>query len=1302
MLRKFTLALLSLLLVPLGMMAQSVTVDPSTGKLIAAFTYDGEVGFENGWCAMWKHEQLGLAFTVADDDLLSEGGDISNPADNINTSVDGNNLVVMGGVERDLYCVLSLPKGYSFTGYKMVLLNNLNGQTVKQMHIGYTSNTSTTYVSVDKVMYETDANFDISNYKVKTATMSGALDASTTTEYTLEREVTESTNLLYFRLNRGNDAFYGVTIKEFTVYFTAEGHFDTQVAPQQVGLGASYVTAPFYASKTDIGVVTAKEKNNKTYYSYDYKNVMDVDANIHIYRSDAVANGIASTDAGEKTIYPVKVDGEYQYAFGNGTYYVETPTQVTGQTGVIYPIGYRITGAKFDYKKGKQTSAGEKPIKACYITYTRNSQTYYLNDQLQFQAGQPFAWEIDDLGNITTSGGKRMLSCYGSLDERDLSFSTKKDSKYNLKRDSQGRIYYQSSTSYYYLQYYTSLGYYSTSNDGTEYYSWGASVNYWNEVTGIYGQYVPKVVKSTNAYNSNAGVYSWSDLYETNPYDYDYYRITGCYLSGYLATSTIDKSAKIPYAGYTPATAGTITIYKQTGVNSEGNYTESTETITVNGTAASKSLTGLNNDAVKFTVSGLPTGTQALVNVTLTMESLDPYIDKMNIVGRSGQLEMSQEFTAENFMVSGGDFVFHIPQDYSQNDITFSFEDLYSKYGDNTYYTDTDLEKDGNARYSFVSSDYFLDFDGKVGDGENDATTDAGLYDTRYKKAADSGTPPAGINYDYTTKVVATKAGDVVFKFNNAEELENTSGQTQNKYLEEYPFSVTAYTDPNGVTKGNFTQIKLNATNANGLSNSGTYYLFTADETRYNIAPTTAWQHRMYAFYRMGITLVAKSYTPVVTWTKIYDKTCYNKDNKDAFDSMWGAELATKDGNKPAKGYLSTKEINDAIEDNLDDTGNNGPKDFDQILYVDASELKSIVSSNTITMAQLQAKLAKNVLFYIPENQSSQLNNFAFKVGEGKFRAAQNIVITDRNPFFAKYEIQVPTANYASYTRDITWNADWDYTKYATIVLPYALTLVDGAHSEPAIDDEGHLYSPSKFTLSKMDAMSHDKAETDQMYDYRAKGFAHFTQITGNKSEAHKPYMVSITNLAGKNIPFTATEKGAKIEKTPAGGNFTGETLTGKIGKNNYTFTNEGGFSGIKLDAHNQENDENPGYFYYASGKFVNSKNLRKTKQYVFTYPFRSYYSYTKTGGAKDIEVLNITFDWDDISGIKDAIGNPDMVVKTGKGVIMVASGADNALRIYGMNGSAIAIDSLGAGEQRSYAVPSGVYVVNGVKVTVK
>jgi len=233
-----------------------------------------------------------------------------------------------------------------------------------------------------------------------------------------------------------------------------------------------------------------------------------------------------------------------------------------------------------------------------------------------------------------------------------------------------------------------------------------------------------------------------------------------------------------------------------------------------------------------------------------------------------------------------------------------------------------------------------------------------------------------------------------------------------------------------------------------------------------------------------------------------------------------------------------------------------------------------------------------------------------------------------------------------------------------------------------------------------MTKLSHDKSETAQMLDYYKQGKALFETIDGDMSEPNVPYMVEISNTAGKDIPFTASQKGALVVATTGNGNYEGESLDGTIGTIGYSFLNQGGYSGMKLDAHN--NDNNPGYFYFAAGKFLNSKNLNKKKNYVWVYPFRSYYSYTSTNPAKYMVSFDVTFDSDEIDGIAEIASRPDMLVKTGKGVITVGSATDNQVRIYGLNGVNVISDNLNSGDERTYTVPSGVYVVNGVKVIVK
>ena len=185
--------------------AQNVTISPTTGNLVAALTGQNETGFAAGWSSMWRHEQLPLTFTVADDGDLTDGGELQIPAGNI-CKYNGN-LVIGGGQPSDLYCVLSLPKGYHITGYKMVLLNNLKRETVNNMTCG----------AVTNVMYETNSSFNTSGAYAQSDVMGGTKD---TREHVVERSGI-ATNQLYFRMTGGgNSAYYYVTIKSFEVWFT--------------------------------------------------------------------------------------------------------------------------------------------------------------------------------------------------------------------------------------------------------------------------------------------------------------------------------------------------------------------------------------------------------------------------------------------------------------------------------------------------------------------------------------------------------------------------------------------------------------------------------------------------------------------------------------------------------------------------------------------------------------------------------------------------------------------------------------------------------------------------------------------------------------------------------------------------------------------------------------------------------------------------------------------------------------------------------------------------------------------------
>jgi len=1259
-------------------LAANVTVSPTTGKLIAAKTGGyNETGAVRGWSAMWRHEQLNLTLTVSDFQNLTPGYELQTPAGNIceyqKNSTIGNKLVLAGGEDYQGYMVLSLPKGYKITGYKIVFLNNLDGSTVKQMK----------GVAQDKTVYETDKSFNTESAYANTGTMSGNSD---TKEYTLERnsENDESLgNQLYFKIEHSATEYFLLTIKSFEVFFSAEGTFNAEVAPTSKGAAKSLVTIPFTTSKLDLGPITRFQGTGGTwYYGYDYTKVTDLPAYNYLYQEDAVLDGVPADVAENKNIYPLTVDGQTVFGFGNDTYFVETPTKLFTSTGLSTPIGYRIVGAVFT-PLWSTTTVPSTTVEqdGCYIYFTRrsgyNTRYYFLNHNLHYvETESPEKWEVDEQKRIKCDNG--YLSCEGEGESRTLSFSSVADNIFNLRieeNDGNNYIYYMSdSGNKYYLQ---------TSTSSTT---------------------TPSVVKN---------------------------------LSSSSRAKAVNTTINVTVPAFNPGSY-TLTIYEPDGKAIE-------KTLPVNGATEPYTTTSkFNNDAIKFKISGLEDGKQALLSVTLLMQALDPYIDKMDIVcsDANNVLELKQTFTANDFSVSGGRFVFYVPEDYGNQDLTFTFSDLYSNYGDETYYGNTNSVNYG--RYSFVTSPYFVPIDGYE---------DNGLYDAAYNAGA-----------PYTNKVYTSTAGNVRFKFNNAEDLKNDGGQTGTSYLMEYPFSVSQYLqtyDPDVASnpaKANFISCVLNASKDD--QKSDTYYVFTADETRYNIAPGSkktvdgeevsvphAWEHRSYAFYRMDIELRAKTFTPNISVEKVYDKTCYVKDGNDVEDSMWKVTLDTSDTEDGVKvdGYLSVQEILDnikgreasgdkpAIVGKLDPNNVNGPASMKQILCMDATNLVQIVKSKsgntTLDLQTLRNEMAANSLIFMPENTTSIIDNVAFKTTSGSFRAGRHIVLNDKQPFYTPYDIRVDGANYATYTREYTTDAYGKVT-FGTVMLPFTVSVDDkGEHTNVA----GVPGAGGKFTVNVM--KNKQDIAVDKGVDY---GKTYFAPLTGEETTvANTPYMINVTadptpaepaeddetgTETESNVSYIVSEKGALIVATTGGvvdpvvtdpednkkttQAFTGKYYVGEEAKGStldngtYDFTNKGSYSGGKFDRAISED-----VFYFARDRYVNLHVLSSAKRYLYSYPFRSAYTYTASKSpAKQMKGFFVSFDEleNGTTGIEDATTEADLMVRAGNGSITLTATRSQAVAIHAISGVNMNRIQLNAGETKVVNLPAGIYVVNNVKIVVK
>ncbi len=715
------------------------------------------------------------------------------------------------------------------------------------------------------------------------------------------------------------------------------------------------------------------------------------------------------------------------------------------------------------------------------------------------------------------------------------------------------------------------------------------------------------------------------------------YRITGATIYGRKNTNN-DKDF-------------TLRLYDKDGVS----YTD----YTVNSTTDQAfSVDDMNNDAVKFEIIG---SDNALVYMDVKMQALNPYIYSMDVVCHDLKgYTLTNTFTASNFSVRGGKFTFYVP-DESEGKWTFTFENLRSNYADNTYYDGTGI---GKSRYNFVASPYWK--------------TAYNLYNAEYDP-----------DHTYTDKVSVDKVGNNPFRFNNADELDNNSTDTQTRYWTEHPFSIQEYlSQNNGDNKFNVMIVPEDQT--------GNAYLFTADETRYNIAPTSASEHRNYAFYHMEVDVIKKTYTPAVELTPLYGTTCYDGDAELAH---YGVKITTINADKtPVEGYLTSEQIATAINNKIAEAGISAS----QILYVDASELLNVYQPDKLK--ELQANLGKNALLYLPQYTTLASNNCATKTLAGTFTSCSNIILTDKHPFYAPYDISVSASDYVKYDRMMTVVNSQEYgqSANATIMLPFTLNLDENAQHRN-LDYNGNPVNNVTFTVKTLQAdncMSYTNEPAGNPIDYY-ENYAHFVNYTGTLTEANKPYMVHVENApAEASCLFTALQYGATIKAT-SGMNeddytFNGDNATGTLANTACTFTPKASYAGTKLD-------KTGNYFYFAKNWFLCSKNI-VSGPWLYVYPFRGYFMYE---GSTSASRFGIVFDENNkqTDGIENTLTGDNsngISLSTGDRAIIIAAPADTTIRITHVGGSVMTKLSLKAGEQQTVSVPAGIYIVNDRKVVVK
>lgn len=1131
------------------LLAQTVNISPKTGNVISAVSTSGENHLD-GYGGAWLHNQIPLTWLTADENTLTDAGLLKTHANNISAKTD--KFVICGGKPNDGYFTLSLPKGYRFTGYKMVLTNNVTSADCS-LSLGRGNYT----------MFEKSARFG----STIVSTNLGQHNTSNNTEYTLQRTSTSASdmgNILYFQLGRGSDDTYvAVYVKSFEITFECADPFTEKLAPSStITTGVDCVNLPFTTERIDLGAVTWSKGNQGSYANrYNYENIKDLLANFALYDEGGIENG--SAVANKTTNGHITTIGNY-YGLKNDTYYIEVPTDATAQGGINIPLGYRITGAKIHYTNAAPSSA----IKLGDSFYITDGKGKYMNANLKFTS-TPVVWNSNADGKVWTE------NTYLRENNRSLTTTTnsKNASSFNVEETN---LYYQGWFTKYYI-----------SN------------------------------------NNDSGSFSGT-------------------------------RAVLVSTGKAEASSYTVTLYDKDG-------TTEAQSADVNGNNANGTLevTGLNNDAIMFKVSGLTGNATAYLYAELTLEALNPYISKVDVVAKQldNEQTISQQYLADDFAIGNGLIDFKVPVNFAQKTIQFSFDNLTCKKADDTY--GPQLSSTGNSRYNFVNSFYY----NRIGENLQAHRTDAA-------------------NYDYTKKVAVAVTGTQAFKVNNSDKFKaGTSQSTETFYYEEFRYSNSKYT----AQGGNFEEIQL----ANG--NEKNVYLMVVDETRYNIAPTTTPRHAFYAYYTTNIKLSTEEYEPALTYVKVYDNAMLAS----GFDpnAYYGVKVGAKkkDENtevEAGKGYLFAKQIVDQIK--ADVKNQVAPVDTMHILYVDASGLNAVLYGTDTQWGKIEDiknLIGTNAMIYLPQGATYSLDNLASKTVSGDFKAENNIILADKQPFYAPYDIRIDANNYAQYTREITNNNG--VVQYASLVLPFTVTIDEnGTHT----NDDGQ----SKFTFYKMqltNALS-DPTQTDN-YNYEVTG--HFEPLSGMlATESNKPYLVIIDNETkeeGADILFVARQHGASIIKTPA--SLDGETAKGTLGSAEVSFVQHGTLNGVQLD-------KNKGYFYFAKERFVSSLNLT-TSDHVYVMPFRTYYDYA---GAAQARYMNISLEPNsDITGISDiTTGNEDRPFgfASGSGSLTITAFADITVNVRAVNGQTVERCTLKAGETRTVNVPAGIYIVNDKKVAVK
>ena len=352
--------------------AQTVSISPKTGNVISAASYSDESHLA-GFGGAWVHGQLPMTLVSSDKSGLTGNGLMKEHANNVGVS-DGS-LVFASGKSAEVinHLSLSLPKGYRFTSYKIVMDYDDDGEqasTFKEMDAAFS-----------KVNKSVTVSLGTKGAVLQRTSMSDA----------------DMGNILYFRQDHPTGTAR-VKVTSFVVTFECTDQFSEALRPASLSSAVSCVALPFQTQRVDFGQIKMETKKDYTSYKYDYNNVKDLAANFLFYDEAGIVGGTAVPGTeGDKAIQAVgRKDGRAYMGLKNNTYWLESPTEALSQDGKTkLPLGYRIVGARVLFSNGVSAS-----VKKGDVVYITDGNGRYMNASLRFTTTK-VAWAYGTDGKVS-------------------------------------------------------------------------------------------------------------------------------------------------------------------------------------------------------------------------------------------------------------------------------------------------------------------------------------------------------------------------------------------------------------------------------------------------------------------------------------------------------------------------------------------------------------------------------------------------------------------------------------------------------------------------------------------------------------------------------------------------------------------------------------------------------------------------------------------------------------------------------------------------------------------------------------